>query len=133
MRPSPLRPAQSGFTLLEMLAALTVMAVCSGVLLVAFGQSARSLQQISRSDRLSHAARTVFDQESSGPLENGTRQGRLAGIDWHLDIRQVSGSDNQNLNGQARLYRLDLTLEEHQRRVQFSTLRLRSAPTGAGT
>ncbi|CAM3189288.1 general secretion pathway protein GspI [Pseudomonas floridensis] len=123
-----MKASQSGFTLLEMLAALTVMAVCSGVLLVAFGQSARSLQQVSRSDRLSHAARTVFDQESSGPLESGSRQGRVAGIDWNLNIRQVSGS-----NDQARLFRLDLTLEEHQRRVQFSTLRLRGAVTGAGS
>jgi len=123
-----MKTSQAGFTLLEMLAALTVMAVCSGVLLVAFGQSARSLQQVSRSDRLSHAARTVMDQESAGPLENGTRQGSLAGIDWTLDIRQVSGT-----NGQARLFRLDLTLDEHQRRARFSTLRLRGAVTGAGT
>ncbi|MCD5995510.1 prepilin-type N-terminal cleavage/methylation domain-containing protein [Pseudomonas sp. CDFA 602] len=123
-----MKTSQAGFTLLEMLAALTVMAVCSGVLLVAFGQSARSLQQVSRSDRLSYAARTVLDQESAGPLENGTRQGSLAGIDWTLDIRQVSGS-----NGQARLFRLDLTLDEHQRRARFSTLRLRGAVTGAGT
>ncbi len=49
-----MKASQSGFTLLEMLAALTVMAVCSGVLLVAFGQSARSLQQVSHSDRLIH-------------------------------------------------------------------------------
>ncbi|MCD5984142.1 MULTISPECIES: type II secretion system protein [Pseudomonas] len=123
-----MKVSQSGFTLLEMLAALTVMAVCSGVLLVAFGQSARSLQQVSHSDRLSHAARTVFDQESGGPLENGTRKGRVAGIDWSLEIRQVSGG-----NDQARLFRLDLTLLEHQRRVQFSTLRLRGAVTGAGS
>ncbi|SHM70491.1 general secretion pathway protein I [Pseudomonas asturiensis] len=123
-----MKPSQSGFTLLEMLAALTVMAVCSGVLLVAFGQSARSLQQVSRSDRLSLAARTVFDQESGGVLESGSRQGRVAGIDWNLEIRQVSGS-----NEQSRLFRLDLTLEEHQRRAQFSTLRLRGAVTGAGS
>ena len=50
---------QAGFTLLEMLAALTLMAVCSSVLLVAFGQSARSLSQVAHSDRLTHAALTV--------------------------------------------------------------------------
>ncbi|MCI3946159.1 general secretion pathway protein GspI [Pseudomonas syringae] len=123
-----MKTSQSGFTLLEMLAALTVMAVCSGVLLVAFGQSARSLQQVSRSDRLSHAARTLMDQESTGPLENGTRQGTLSGIDWTLDIRQLSGA-----NGQPRLFRLDLLLSEHQRKAQFSTLKLRGPVTGAGS
>ncbi|MFJ4143857.1 type II secretion system protein [Pseudomonas sp. NPDC089734] len=123
-----MKNAQSGFTLLEMLAALTVMALCSSVLLVAFGQSARSLQQVSRSDRLSHAARTILDQESVGPLENGSRQGVLAGIDWTLNIRQVPGR-----TAQARLFRLDLTLQENRRSVQFSTLRLRGASSGAGS
>jgi general secretion pathway protein I len=47
---------QSGFTLLEMLAALMLMAICSTVLLVAFGQSARSLSQVNHSDRLTHVA-----------------------------------------------------------------------------
>lgn len=121
--------SQSGFTLLEMLAALTVMAVCSSVLLVAFGQSARSLQQVSHSDRLTHAARTIMDQEAAGPLESGSRQGVLAGdISWQLDIQQMPGR-----NGQARMFRLDLSVSEHQRRAQFSTLRLRGAVTGAGS
>ncbi|MCD5974389.1 type II secretion system protein [Pseudomonas quasicaspiana] len=121
--------SQGGFTLLEMLAALTVMAVCSSVLLVAFGQSARSLQQVSQSDRLTHAARTILDQEAAGPLESGTRQGVLAGdISWQLDIQQMPGR-----NGQARMFRLDLDVREHQRRAQFSTIRLRGAVTGAGS
>jgi general secretion pathway protein I len=120
--------SQSGFTLLEMLAALTVMAVCSSVLLVAFGQSARSLQQVSRSDRLTHAARTIMDQEAAGPLESGTRQGTLSGIEWQLDIQQLPGN-----NGKARMFRLDLTVHEQQRRAQFSTLRLRGAVSGAGS
>ena len=120
--------SQSGFTLLEMLAALTVMAVCSSVLLVAFGQSARSLQQVSRSDRLTHAARTIMDQEAAGPLESGTRQGTLSGIEWQLDIQQLPGN-----NGKARIFRLDLSVHEQQRRAQFSTLRLRGAVSGAGS
>lgn len=120
--------SQSGFTLLEMLAALTVMAVCSSVLLVAFGQSARSLQQVSRSDRLTHAARTVMDQEAAGPLESGTRQGTLSGVEWQLDIQQLPGN-----NGKARMFRLDLSVHEQQRRAQFSTLRLRGAVSGAGS
>ncbi|WP_426118102.1 PulJ/GspJ family protein [Pseudomonas sp. DSP3-2-2] len=122
------RSAQTGFTLLEMLAALTVMAVCSSVLLVAFGQSARSLQQVSRSDRLSHAARTVFDQEAAGPLQSGTRNGVLDGdINWQLEISQQPGKA-----GQARLYRLDLTVSEARRKATFSTLKLRGPTDKAG-
>ncbi|WP_122366672.1 general secretion pathway protein GspI, partial [Pseudomonas coronafaciens] len=83
---------------------------------------------VSRSDRLSHAARTIMDQESAGPLENATRKGTLSGIDWTLDIHQLPGA-----NGQPRLFRLDLSLNEHQRKAQFSTLKLRGAVTGAGS
>lgn len=120
---------QSGFTLLEMLAALTVMAVCSSVLLVAFGQSARSLQQVSRTDRLTHAARTIMDQEASGPLQSGTRQGVLAGdIDWQLDVQQQATQ-----LGQPRMFRLDLTVSEDKRKAHFSTLKLRGANDKAGS
>jgi len=122
------RNAQTGFTLLEILAALTVMAVCSSVLLVAFGQSARSLQQVSRSDRLSHAARTVFDQEAAGPLHSGTRNGVLDGdINWQLEISQ-----QPTKAGQARLFRLDLTVSEARRKATFSTLKLRGLTDKAG-
>ncbi len=112
--------AQRGFTLLEMLAALVILALCSTVLLVSFGQAARALQQVQRSDRLVAAARSVLDEETSGPLQPGQRQGQWAGgIRWQLDIREVPGG-----NRQARLLRLDLSLREHGREANFSTLRL---------
>jgi len=118
---------QRGFTLLEMLAALVVMAVCSSVLLVAFGQSARSLQQVERSDRLSQAARSVLDDQGIGALQNGTREGDLDGdIHWSLAVNEQPGKA-----GQPRLMRLDLTVSEGRRRAQFSTLRLVSPAKGA--
>ena len=113
---------QRGFTLLEMLAALTLMAICSTVLLVAFGQSARSLLQVAHSDRLTHAAMSVMDEQGSGPLANGTHEGEMDGIGWQLRIaRQPSRV------GQPHLYRLDLTVREGPRQVTFSTLKLRTA------
>lgn len=113
---------QSGFTLLEMLAALMLMAICSTVLLVAFGQSARSLLQVNHSDRLTHAALSVMDQEATGPLANDVRQGNLEGIHWQLNIAQ-----QPTRMGQPRLFRLDLTVSEGPRQARFSTLKLRAA------
>ncbi|PMV21443.1 MULTISPECIES: type II secretion system protein [unclassified Pseudomonas] len=106
---------QAGFTLLEMLAALTLMAVCSTVLLVAFGQSARSLSQVAHSDRLTHAALTIFDQEAAGRLSNGVSQGELDGIHWQLTSTRQ----------QSRIVRLDLVLSEGSRQARFSTLKAR--------
>ena len=112
---------QAGFTLLEMLAALVLMAICSTVLLVAFGQSARSLAQVNHSDRLTHAALSVLDQEASGPLASGVRQGNLQGIHWQLNVAQ-----QPTRLGQPRLFRLDLTVSEGPRQAHFSTLKLRA-------
>ncbi len=106
---------QAGFTLLEMLAALTLMAVCSTVLLVAFGQSARSLSQVAHSDRLTHAALTVLDQEAAGPLAEGVSQGTLDGIHWQLTSTRQ----------QAQVFRLDLTVSEGPHQAHFSTLKAR--------
>lgn len=117
---------QAGFTLLEMLAALMLMAICSTVLLVAFGQSARSLLQVNHSDRLTHAALSVMDQEATGPLASGIRQGTLQGIDWQLTIAQ-----QPTHLGQPRLFRLDLTVREGLRQAHFSTLRLRAVTARA--
>jgi general secretion pathway protein I len=106
---------QAGFTLLEMLAALTLMAVCSTVLLVAFGQSARSLSQVAHSDRLTHAALTIFDQQAAGRLSEGVSQGELEGIHWQLTSTRQ----------QPRLFRLDLSLSEGSHHARFSTLKAR--------
>ncbi|PQZ87600.1 MULTISPECIES: prepilin-type N-terminal cleavage/methylation domain-containing protein [Pseudomonas] len=113
---------QAGFTLLEMLAALMLMAICSTVLLVAFGQSARSLVQVNHSDRLTHAALSVLDQEAAGPLASGVRQGRVESIQWQLTIAR-----QPTRPGQPRLFRLDLTVREGSHQAQFSTLKLRAA------
>lgn len=106
---------QAGFTLLEMLAALTLMAVCSSVLLVAFGQSARSLSQVARSDRLTHAALSIFDQEAAGPLSVGVSGGELDGVHWQLNCTRQ----------QPHVFRLDLTVREGPHQARFSTLKAR--------
>ena len=106
---------QAGFTLLEMLAALTLMAVCSTALLVGFGQSARSLSQVAHSDRLTHAALTVLDQETAGPLTEGDSQGNLDGVHWQLTRTRQ----------QPHVFRLDLSVSEGVHHARFSTLKAR--------
>ncbi|TDV50167.1 general secretion pathway protein I [Pseudomonas graminis] len=121
------RNVQAGFTLLEMLAALVVMALCSGVLLMAFGQSARSLQQVDRADRLSQAARSVFDDQAVGVLQPGQSSGVMDdGIQWAMGVSALP-----TRAGQPRLLRVDLTVSEGRRQARFSTLRLVS-PAKAG-
>lgn len=117
---------QRGFTLLEMLAALAVLALCATVLLGAFGQSARALQQTARSDRLNLAALSLVADLEAGPLAVGERRGQWDGLDWRCIIKALP-----TVTGAAELLQLDVTLEDGQRQARFSTLRVRSAGTGS--
>ena len=122
------RSGQAGFTLLEMLAALVVMALCSGVLLMAFGQSARSLQQVDRADRLSQAARSVLDDQAVGALQPGLSNGVMDdGIAWAMNVWALPTAA-----GQPRMLRVNVIVSEGRREARFSTLRLVS-PTRTST
>lgn len=110
---------QTGFTLLEMLAALTVLALCVSVLLGAFGQSARAMQQAQRSDRLSLAARSLLDELGEGALQPGSSTGRWDGLPWTLEVQ-----DQPVPPGAVRLLRLNLTIHYGAHQVRLSTLRV---------
>ena len=118
---------QRGFTLLEMLAALAVLAVCSSVLVVAFGQSARALQQAQRSDRLSLAARSLMDEASAGRLQPGRTEGNWSGVKWQMEVSALPRG-----NAPATAWRLDLDVSDGTRRAHYSSLHVRSAGAGAG-
>jgi general secretion pathway protein I len=118
---------QRGFTLLEMLAALAVLAVCSSVLVVAFGQSARALQQAQRSDRLSLAARSLIDEASAGRLQPGRSEGNWSGVKWQMEVSALPRG-----NAPATAWRLDLNVSDGTRRAHYSSLQVRSAGAGAG-
>jgi len=112
---------QRGFTLLEMLAALAVLAVCSSVLIVAFGQSAGALQQVQRTDRLSLAARSILDEASAGALQAGDSQGQWSGVHWHLAVSALPPA-----NSTAGAWRLDLEVDDGAHRAHYSTLQVRT-------
>ena len=107
-----------GFTLIEMLAALVVLALCSSVLLGAFGETTRALQKVSRSDRLTLAAQSILDEIDASPLAVGTRRGRWDSLQWVLNV-----SLTPSLASSATLYRLDLTVTDGTHPLHLSTLR----------
>lgn len=112
---------QRGFTLLEMLAAITLLVVASSVLLGAFAQSARSLSQVEQSDRHSAAARSLMDDFDLGTLTPGRQRGTWQGLAWVLDVALQHAAP-----GGITLYRLDLSITEGRRTSRYSTLRARA-------
>lgn len=119
-----MKSSQRGFTLLEMLAAVAVLALCATVLLSAFGQSALALQQSARSDRLNQTARSLMDELDSTPLETGRRQGHWDDVQWTAEVKA-----EPSVAGAAQLLRVDLLLRADGREVRFSTQRVQAAGT----
>lgn len=117
---------QRGFTLLEMLAALLILALCSTVLVMAFGNSARALQQAQRSDELSLAARSILDEASAGQLQAGSTEGRWSGLHWRLAISTLPAGE-----APVDIWRLDLRVGQGARQAEYSTLQVRSRASGA--
>ncbi|MBD8757699.1 prepilin-type N-terminal cleavage/methylation domain-containing protein [Pseudomonas coleopterorum] len=117
---------QRGFTLLEMLAALLILALCSTVLVMAFGNSARALQQAQRSDELSLAARSILDEASAGQLQAGSTEGRWSGLPWRLAISTLPAGE-----APVDVWRLDLRVGQGARQAEYSTLQVRSRASGA--
>ncbi|MET3715869.1 MULTISPECIES: prepilin-type N-terminal cleavage/methylation domain-containing protein [Pseudomonas] len=117
---------QRGFTLLEMLAALLILALCSTVLVMAFGNSARALQQAQRSDELSLAARSILDEASAGQLQAGSTEGRWSGLHWRLAISTLPAGE-----APVDVWRLDLRVGQGARQAEYSTLQVRSRASGA--
>ena len=114
--------SQRGFTLLEMVAAIALLAIASTILLGGFGQSARALRQAEHSDRLDAAARSVMDDLDSGALAVGSRKGNWDGLAWVLDVTLERSEP-----GRHNLYRLDLTVTDGAKNARYSTLRIRTA------
>lgn len=78
-----------GFTLLEVLVALTVLGVALTVLFGIFGHSlSRSRETLSRLEARTAAAALLAQAETAPALKYGETQGHLSsGLDWRLSVR----------------------------------------------
>lgn len=112
-----------GFTLVEMLAALAVFGLGCAVLLVAFGQAARTLAQVRTSDHLSLVARSLIDNQRDQSWAVGEREGTQDGVYWRLRIGREPGGANL-----LPLLRLDLDVREGNRNLRLSTLAVQGRP-----
>lgn len=116
---------QRGFTLLEMLAALVILALCSALVLAGFSQSHRVQSQTAQAGELDGIARSLLDEKSAEPLTAGNTQGR-----WDNDVRWKLRVTAEPVNSAAvRLFRLDLWLTQRRITRQYSTLSAYGPPS----
>ncbi|TWI56681.1 general secretion pathway protein I [Pseudomonas duriflava] len=110
---------QQGFTLLELLAAIALLAITFFVVMGGIGQATHALLKDNRATRMALVARSLLDESVHTLLQPGTSNGRLTdGTAWRLDIARVE------TQSALQLYRLDLTLTVAGHRERFSTLRI---------
>lgn len=109
---------QGGFTLLEMLAAMVLLALGLTVLLSALGDTSRDQVRAEARGGMAQVARSLMAELSLQTLQTGAQEGERDDVQWRFECTL-----RDSLPGTG-LYHLALTLRQGQREVHFSTLRL---------
>ncbi|MGN6655201.1 MAG: prepilin-type N-terminal cleavage/methylation domain-containing protein [Rhodanobacter sp.] len=125
----------AGFTLLEVIAAIALLAIAFTVLMRVAGGSTRLSENAADHSEAALWARSLLDTAyTSEPLQPGSTSGRFdERFRWRLDVtRWRPGSTPAQ--APLQLYQLDLAVswgpQEHPRTAHFRTLRLAAAEPG---
>lgn len=88
---TPIRTPTRGFTLIEVLAAIALLAIAFAVALGALGKSAQNAARAAALDSaVEHAQTLLATQGLTGPLQNGTSSGSFGdGMHWTLAIHAL--------------------------------------------
>lgn len=131
-------PGQRGFTLLEVMAAILLMAIAFTALLKVAGASTALTQNAANHSAAAMWARSMLDSTFvNAPPEVGHSSGRFdRKFSWQLDVTPWVDTGASGVPESLRLYQVDLEVSwgphDHVRSAQFRTLRLTMAQRGAG-
>lgn len=120
--------AQRGFSLIEMIAAILLLALAFTALLQVLGGASRLTSQAAQRDRAALLARSLLDSRFVlEPIQAGSSEGRFdQQYRWRMSVTRASppGSGNDT---PVQLYRLDVDVlwgqAPDERHARFSTLR----------
>lgn len=128
--------AVSGFTLLELLVAFSIMALALGMFYRALGGSVRSVDQVQRYQGAVVLAQSLLNLRDSVPAGGWNEEGDSAGYHWVIQS-QPYGTDVQGPKIPP-LYQVSIAIHfggrgESARTLQLNTLRPeRNPPLGIG-
>lgn len=118
------RAVQSGFTLIEALAAVVVLSIGFFVFLGAMADSTRALSKAHHSTQLALLATSIMESQAQSHVQAGRKEGDVDGVHWQLTSSLAA--QNQTIE----LFRLELVLEQADRKEYFSTLRIQGQSAG---
>jgi len=119
-----------GFSLLELIAAILLLAIAFAALMKVAGASMNLSHNAAERSEVAMLARSVLDSAFVGePVTPGQRTGEVqGGYHWQLDVTPWTGAGKVAPNNPLRLYQLDLEVRwgpiARPRTAHFRTLRL---------
>jgi general secretion pathway protein I len=128
---------QGGFTLLEVIAAIMLLAIAFTALMKVAGASIALTQNAATRSAAAMWARSKLDSEFvTAPLQVGHSAGRFdRQFAWQLEVAPWADAGTTAAGSLLRLYRLDLDVSwgpvTRRRSAHFRTLRLATAQPGA--
>jgi general secretion pathway protein I len=122
---------ERGFTLLEVLVALTILSISLGVLLAIFSQGLERAQDNAQADNARTLAQSLLAQTEAAPHPSfGDTNGMTNGLQWRVRVSPYgTGPDQQAWKGLAQQIDATVTWAKggHARSLTLSTLRLNGA------
>jgi general secretion pathway protein I len=128
--------SQQGFSLLEVIAAMMLLAIAFAALMKVAGASISLSQNAAEHSEAAMWARSLLDSAFVGePLKAGNSSGRFnQRFRWQLDVTPWNQAGVAAPNAPLHLYQLDLDVLwgplAHPRSAHFRTLRLTGAESG---
>lgn len=128
--PTPHSRHQGGFSLLEVIAAIMLLAIAFTALMKVAGASISLTQNAAEHSQAAMRARSLLDSAFVGePIKPGSSSGRFdRQYRWQLDVTPWNEAGNAPPGTPLHLYQLDLDVSwgapAHPRSAHFRTLRL---------
>jgi general secretion pathway protein I len=136
--PVPHSRSQQGFSLLEVIAAIMLLAIAFTALMKVAGASISLTHNAAEHSEAAMWARSLLDSAFVGePIKPGSSSGRFdRQFRWKLDVTPWNGAGIAAPNASLHLYQLDLDVlwgpAVHPRSAHFRTLRLGGPQAGEG-
>lgn len=134
--PNPKSRRQNGFTLIEVIAAIVLLAIAFTALMQVLGGSIRLTQNAAGYSEAAMWARSKLDSAFVGqPLKPGNSAGRFdKDYRWQLAVTPWNEGNKPPSKAPLQLYQLDLDVSwgpmAHPRSAHFRTLRVEAATNG---
>lgn len=125
-----------GFSLLELLVALTIMSMSLGLLYQASTGALRGVADLDQEQRASMLAQSLLESRDAVPPEGWKEAGRSANMDWRVSSALYPTAASRANPAVPNLYQVEVTVDWPSRRgprhIEFVTLLPQQRPEPGG-